>query len=105
MEREIKEIRTECNCGCMEMKIQKSEVFTEAEIKEFNKNEDERYEYILDFHESKFYSKQVSILRTIGRRIKLAWFMLIGKEYLFEEMILTEKQVKELTEKLQEIVK
>lgn len=105
MEREIKEIKTECVCGCMTLKIQKDENFSDKEVRELELNKEDQYNYIFEFLESKFYSKQRSILSTIGHRLKFAWYILIGKEYLLEDMIFTEKQIKELINDLQEIIK
>lgn len=80
-----------CNCGCDE----------EIHIKRFSGDDD----YYLSIHESKFYSKQNGLFKTIKSRIKSAWRVLRGKDYLLCDLVLNKHEIKVLIEKLQEIQK
>lgn len=96
-DKETKLLILNCNCGCDEaIHIKK---FIDPEIKELEE------EYYLSIHTSKFYSEQKSIFRLIGHRIKLAFKMLFGKEYLLNELVLNRSQVDELIKELEEIRK
>lgn len=96
-DKDTKLIIANCNCGCdEEIHIKKS---IDAEIKDIDE------EYYLSVHTSKFYSKQGGIFRLIGHRIKLAFQMLFGKEYLLCDLVLNRNEIDELIKRLEEIKK
>ena len=90
-------IKINCDCGCDE----------EIQIKKFNDDEikPEEMEYYMSIHTSKFYSEQKGIFRLIGHRIKLAFKMLFGKEYLLCDLVLNKNDIDEFIKGLEEIKK
>ena len=91
-DKDTKLLIVNCNCGCDE----------EIHIKKFTDSDEE---YYLSIHTSKFYSNQKGIFRLIGHRIKLAFKMLFGKEYLLCDLVLSKKEIDEFINKLEEIKK
>ena len=83
-----------CNCGCD----------NELHITKWEDNPEET-EYSLSLHSPKFYEEQVGIFEIIGRRLRRAFYSLIGKDYLFMDVIFSKQEFKEFIEKLQEISK
>lgn len=102
---EIGKIQTECSCGCSTLKIEKIENFTDEEIIDLNLPQEKQYDYSFQFYVSKFYSRQEGFVSTIKRRLKLLWYIIRGKDYLLEDLIFNEKQVKELIKGLENIIK
>lgn len=95
--KDIKLLIANCNCGCdEEIHIKK---FADPEIEESDQ------EYYLSIHTSKFYSNQKGIFRLIGHRIKLAFKMLFGKEYLLCDLVLNKNDIDEFIKGLEEIKK
>lgn len=82
-----------CNCGCDEA----------IQIKKFKFDEQEEEEYYLSILAGEFGSTQRGIFRTIGHRLKLAWKMLLGKEYLLTEIVLTNNEFEEYKRVLGEL--
>ena len=97
IDKDIRLLIVNCNCGCdEEIHIKK---FIDPEIKDIDE------EYYLSIHTSKFYSKQGGIFRLIGHRIKLAFKMLFGKEYLLCDLVLNRNEIDEFIKGLEEIKK
>lgn len=95
--KDTKLIIINCNCGCdEEIHVKK---FIDSDIDESQE------EYYLSIHTSKFYSNQQGILRLIGHRIKLAFKMLFGKEYLLCDLVLNKTDIDEFIKELEEIKK
>lgn len=89
---EVKMIIVNCNCGCEEaISIKK---YT------FDKEVQEDEEYYLSILTGQFSAKQRGIFRTIGHRLKLAWKMLRGKEYLLSEIVIKKPEFEELKKKI-----
>lgn len=105
MVNEINRIETECSCGCSTLRIEKIENFTDEEVVQLNLPQEKQYDYSFQFYISNFYSKQDGIFSIIKRRLKLIWYIIRGKEYLFEDLNFTEDQVKELIKNLKDITK
>ena len=82
-----------CNCGCDEA----------IQIKKFKFDEQKEEEYYLSILAGEFGSTQRGIFRTIGHRLKLAWKMLLGKEYLLTEIVLTNNEFEEYKRVLEEL--
>ena len=81
-----------CNCGCDEaIQVKK---FTYDDV---SPNEQEYYISVLA---GVFGERQRGIFRTIFHRINIAWKMLLGKEYLLSEIVLTSDEFQELKKKL-----
>ena len=91
--KDLKVVIVNCDCGCGE----------EIHIKKYVDNVSS--DYYITINESKFSSKQNGIFRTIGKRLKSAWNILRGKEYLLCDINITEKNIDELINKLEEIKK
>lgn len=84
-----------CNCGCgSEMHIKR---FIDADVP------DTLVEYYISLHSSKFDEEQLGIFGVIGRRLKRAWYNLIGKDYLYMDIVMNEKEYKEFIKKLKEL--
>ena len=92
-------IKINCDCGCDEEIEIKKFIFEDEEIKP---NEDE---YYISIHTSKFYSEQKGIFKLIGHRIKLAFKMLLGKEYRLTEVCMKRQDIDDLIKELEEIKK
>lgn len=82
-----------CNCGCDEA----------IQIKKFKFDEQEEDEYYLSILAGEFGSTQRGIFRTIGHRIKLAFKMLFGKEYLLTEIVMKPEEFEEYKKILEEL--
>lgn len=86
-----------CNCGCgSELHITK---YIDIEIP------NELTEYYISLHSSKFDEEQLGIFGVLKRRLKRAWYNLIGKDYLYMDIVMSEKEYKEFVEKLQDLQK
>lgn len=86
-----------CNCGCgSEIQIKK---YVDKDMPQ------ELIEYYLSVHSSLFDQEQLGIFRLIGRRLKRAWYDLIGKNYLYLDICMNEQEFKEFIEKLQNLQK
>ena len=79
-----------CNCGCDEA----------IQIKKLCDADDE---YYLSIIAGEFGSTQRGVFRTIGHRIKLAFKMLLGKEYLLTEIVMTNNEFEEYKKVLGEL--
>ena len=62
-------------------------------------------EYYLSLHSSKFDEEQLGIFRVLKRRLKRAWYNLIGKDYLYMDIVMSEKEYKDFVKKLQDLQK
>ncbi|MGV8173308.1 MAG: hypothetical protein ACP5M6_03785, partial [Methanobrevibacter sp.] len=67
-----KYITARCSCGCAILVI--------------GKFDDEDSEYYISYNKSEFYNEQDKIFSRLAKRIKHAWFTLIGKEYSLYEI-------------------
>lgn len=87
-----------CGCGCN----------SEIQIKKFIDEDKEVNipdEYYISLHSSKFEEEQAGIFTVIGKRLKRAWYNLIGKDYLYMDILLSEQEFDEFIEKLQKVRK
>lgn len=82
-----------CNCGCDEAIQIKRFVFEDESIND---------EYYLSVLAGTFGERQRGIFKIIGHRLKLAVKMLLGKEYLLSEIVLSKDEFEELKNKLKE---
>lgn len=83
-----KKININCGCRCRTLII-------------------EKYKYgclNFDFYENMFHSKQNGMIRTIIERLKLAYKILIGKEYMFYDVYVDEKESSRVLEELREFI-
>lgn len=86
-----------CNCGCgSELHITR---YVDTDIP------NTLTEYYLSLHSSKFDEEQLGIFGVLKRRLKRAWYNLIGKDYLYMDIIMSESEFNEFVEKLQDIKK
>ena len=93
---EIKMVVVNCNCGCNETIAIKKYVDSD--------NSDIDDEYYLSILASKFYEGQDrKIFKTILHRINLAWKMLLGKEYLLSEIVISKDEFEEFKDKIKEL--
>jgi hypothetical protein len=92
-DKHTKVVVVNCNCGCDEA-IQIKKLVYDA-------NNDE--EYYLSILAGEFGATQRGIFRTIGHRIKLAFKMLFGKEYLLTEIVMTKEELEEYKKALGEL--
>lgn len=92
-DKHTKVVIVNCNCGCDEA----------VQIKKlvYDVNEDD--EYYLSILAGEFGATQRGIFRTIGHRIKLAFKMLFGKEYLLTEIVMTKEELEEYKKALGEL--
>jgi len=93
-EENICRIRIPCDANCdEEMEI------TKLTWKDINEDPD----YLISFRIDSFYAGQ-SILGIIKRRLQLAWLALRKGNYYHQEIIVTEKELKELRDNLNKIL-
>lgn len=86
-----------CNCGCNQaLQITKFNYADEEDIDE---------DYYLSITAGLFSERQRGIFKTIGHRIKLAFKMLLGKEYLLCDIILNKQEIKDFIKSLENIQK
>lgn len=86
-----------CNCGCgSELHITR---YVDTDIP------NNLIEYYLSLHSSKFDEEQLGIFGVLKRRLKRAWYNLIGKDYLYMDIVMSESEFNEFVEKLQDIKK
>lgn len=92
-DKHTKVVIVNCNCGCDEA----------IQIKKLVYDVKDEDEYYLSILAGEFGSTQRGIFRTIGHRIKLAWKMLRGKEYLLTEIVMTKEELEEYKKVLGEL--
>lgn len=92
-DKHTKVVIVNCNCGCDEA----------IQIKKLVYDVKDDDEYYLSILAGEFGSTQRGIFRTIGHRIKLAWKMLRGKEYLLTEIVMTKEELDEYKKVLKEL--
>lgn len=86
-----------CNCGCgSELHITR---YIDTDIP------NTLTEYYLSLYSSKFDEEQLGIFGVLKRRLKRAWYNLIGKDYLYMDIVMSESEFNEFVEKLQDIKK
>lgn len=86
-----------CNCGCgSELRVTR---YVDTEVP------GNLTEYYLSLHSSKFDEEQLGIFGVLKRRLKRAWYNLIGKDYLYMDIVMSEKEFKEFIKKLEDIQK
>ena len=87
------QILVECECGIETMKVTK-----------YKEQETELEEYYIEFLQSHFYSKQEKRLGyKLKYKLKYIWYILTGKEYLLEQIVLSKYNVEQLIQALQEL--
>ena len=86
-----KMIIVNCDCGCEE-KLSISKI-------------DEADRFYMTLHSCQFYTKQEGIFKIIIHRIKTAFMMLLGKEYLLTDIVLTKEDINKLKDNLEDIIK
>lgn len=87
--REVRLLIANCNCGCDE----------EIHITKI-KNEQE---YYLSLLTSRFYSEQDSLFKIFCKRLKLAFKILFGKQYLLTSLVLNEEDIDDLIQNLKNL--
>ena len=86
-----------CNCGCgSELRVTR---YVDTEVP------GNLTEYYLSLYSSKFDEEQLGIFGVLKRRLKRAWYNLIGKDYLYMDIVMSEKEFKEFIKKLEDIRK
>ena len=75
-----------CDCGAEAIEISSSDI-----------NETEKEYYIYTIMKT-WYTKQYSFTDRFKEKLKMIWYILIGKDYLLTEIILSEEEFKELKE-------
>lgn len=94
-DKEMQVIIATCNCGCN----------SELHIMHYTNDPDMPEEYYLSLHSSKWDEEQVGIFRLIGRRLKRAWYNLIGKDYLYMDIIFSKQEFNEFVQHLDNMSK
>lgn len=78
-----------CDCGCSIFEIQRFDD-----------------DIALMFYTNSFYAKQdAKFIKTLKRRLKIIWYTLIGKEYLFEDVSINIEDFKKYLKEMQKLVK
>lgn len=85
----VKVVIGTCNCGCN----------SELHITHY-KEEGMDDEFYLSLHSSKWDEEQVGLFQIIGRRIKRAWYNLIGKDYLYMDIIFNKEEFDQFTKNI-----
>lgn len=93
----VKIVINTCNCGCgSELRVTR---YIDCDVP------NNMVEYYLSLHSSKFDEEQQGILSVIAKRIKRAFYNLIGKDYLYMDICMNEREFNEFIEKLKELQK
>jgi DNA-binding GntR family transcriptional regulator len=83
-----KKINIMCDCRCVTLVIER-----------------DKYGCLnFDFYENMFHTKQNGMIRTIMERLKLAYKILLGKEYMFYDVYVDEKESSRVLEELKEFI-
>ena len=77
---------TGCDCGCAKISITKYP------------DEDDDFVGFISYFGSTFYDKQSVIKDRIIEKIKMLWFVLIGKDYALYEICLNQEEWKKFKE-------
>lgn len=86
-----------CNCGCgSELHITR---YIDTDIP------NTLTEYYLSLHSSKFDEEQLGIFGVLKRRLKRAWYNLIGKDYLYQDIVMSEEDFNKFIQELQKLQK
>lgn len=83
-------VTCDCNCG--------QEIHIRKDIYKYNDKNDKTIEYSISTRSSNWYTEQDGPIRVIVKRLKRAWFALRGKDYLYQDICLNEKEYIELLE-------
>lgn len=84
-----REVIVECDCGTHSFHI---------------KSFDDDKEYYFEIWGSNFYTKQKeNLFKRFIHRLQLIWYAIIGKEYLLEDIILTDDDIINLVKNLEEL--
>ena len=86
-----------CNCGCG----------SELHVTRYIDNEipNTLTEYYLSLHSSKFTEEQIGIFGVLFKRLKRAWYSLIGKDYLYMDIVMSQEEFNKFVKELQSIQK
>lgn len=88
-----KEILVECECGLETMRVIK-----------YKEQDTDIEEYYVEFLAPHFYTKQEKLFwQKIKFKIKYIWYILTGKDYLMEQIVLDRYNVEQLIQALQEL--
>lgn len=86
-----------CDCGCgSELHITR---YVDTDIP------NTLTEYYLSLHSSKFDEEQLGIFGVLKRRLKRAWYNLIGKDYLYQDIVISEEDFDKFIQELQKLQK
>ena len=93
--KKVKQIIIGCECGCEQaINIVRYEDEIDNKI---------LYDYYITVTSGLFYERQRGIWQIIKSRIKAAWYMLRGKEYLLCDVNIKEEEISKIIESLKEI--
>lgn len=86
--KEYSDIIIPCDCGCSIVTI----------------GRDEDFAYI-QFYVNSFYAKQDGYWKTFKRRLKMIWYIIRGKDYLFEDVSISIDKFKKLSKDIDKLTK
>ena len=90
-ETELRQAIATCDCGCSTIVLTKYNWY------------DETFDYGIALYKNEFYNEQQTVFRLICKRIKHAWYTLIGKEYLLLDVSLAKEQFELFKKNVNEI--
>lgn len=94
---ETKIVISTCNCGCgSELHLTR---YIDIEVP------DNLTEYYLSLHSSKFDEEQLGIFGVLKRRLKRSWYNLIGKDYLYMDIVMSEEEFDKFIQELTKLQK
>ena len=86
--KEYEDIVIPCDCGCSMVTI--------------GRDKDSAY---IQFYTNSFYAKQDGYWRTFKRRLKMIWYIIRGKDYLFEDVSISIDKFKKLSKDINKLAK
>ena len=93
METVKKQVVVECDCGCSVLKVTKYDW-------EFDKDS---VDYGISLYKDVFNCESTRLRDIIGKRLKNAWFTLMGKDYWLFDICLTQDQFGEFKKDINEL--
>lgn len=94
-DKQLKVVIATCNCGCN----------SELHVTHYTNDPDLPEEYYLSLHSSKWDEETGGIFKILKRRIKRAWYNLIGKDYLYMDIIFNKQEFNEFAQHLMDMTK
>lgn len=104
-DKRVKQIIIGCECGCEQAIniVRYTDISIDYDVEEDKETLKHSYDYYITMSAGLFYEKQRGIFSTISKRLKAAWYILRGKEYLMCDVNIKQAEINKLIKALEDI--